>query len=138
MGAVIEGAIASIDAASGLARLRVGDGELLVGANGLRSGDRIRVQLLARDLILATEQPRALSVRNVLPGTIASIEADEAQTRQIEIDIGGATLLARVTDDASSELALRPGLKVWVLVKSVSLRGHVFPVSSLSRSARAE
>jgi len=129
MGAVIEGKVGQVDATAGLARLQVGANEIVISANGLRVGQSVRIQLLARDLILATEAPRALSVRNILQGSVISALPDDAQTQQIEIDIGGATVLARVTDDASTQLALKPGSKVWVLVKTVSLRGHVFPLA---------
>jgi molybdate transport system ATP-binding protein len=137
VGAVIEGTVGQVDATMGLARLDIGANELTVSANGLRMGQRVRVHLLARDLILATEQPRALSVRNILQGSVISTAPDDAQTQQIEIDIGGATVLARVTDDASTQLKLTAGSKVWVLVKAVSLRGHVFPLASAT-SLRAE
>jgi len=129
IGAVIEGSVAQVDDASGLARLRIGANEILVSTNGLQLGQRVRVQLLARDLILATELPRSLSVRNILQGTVVSTVPDDARTRQIEIDIGGPIVIARVTEDASRELRIQPGSKVWVLVKTVSLRGHVFPAS---------
>ena len=130
MGAVIEAKVGQVDTVAGLARLQVGANEIVISSNELRIGQSVRIQLLARDLILATEPPRALSVRNILQGSVISTLPDEAQTQQIEIDIGGATVLARVTDDASAQLALRPGLKVWVLVKTVSLRGHVFPLAT--------
>jgi molybdate transport system ATP-binding protein len=127
VGAVIEGTVGQLDSATGLARLDIGANEMTVSANGLQMGQRVRIHLLARDLILATEQPRALSVRNILQGSVISTTPDDAQTQQIEIDIGGATVLARVTDDASTQLQLKAGSNVWVLVKAVSLRGHVFP-----------
>ncbi len=52
LGAVVQGMTGEVDAASGLAQIRVGDGQLLVEAGELRAGQRVRVQLLARDLIL--------------------------------------------------------------------------------------
>jgi len=42
----------------------------------------------------------------------------------VSVDIGGASVLARVTRDALESLALHPGSAVWVLVKAVSLRSH--------------
>lgn len=130
MGAVLAGEVRTVDANAALAQVRVGAGELIVPADGLKPGQRLRVQLLARDLIIATEPPRALSVRNVLQGTVVSLVPDEAQTLQVEIDIGGTTVIARVTNHASAQLELRGGLRVWVLVKTVSLRGHVYPLAS--------
>ena len=126
IGAVLEGEIETLDAAEGLARVRVGDGHLSIEAQGLRTGQRVRVQLLARELILAIEPPRGLSVRNTLRGLVRSIEADDAHTRMLEVDIGGASLIVRVTAAASTELSLSVGRAVWVLVKTVSLRGRVY------------
>jgi molybdate transport system ATP-binding protein len=82
---------------------------------------------LARDVIVASELPRGLSVRNVVPARVVSITADAGRSVLIELDIGRAsTLLARITARASQELSLSPGKQVWALIKAVSLRGHVF------------
>jgi molybdate transport system ATP-binding protein len=84
------------------------------------------VQLLARDLIVATQTPQSLSVRNSLKGVITAISHDEDDSDLIAIDIGGAKIMARVTRAATRELGLTAGLPVWALVKAVSLRGHTF------------
>ena len=86
----------------------------------------MRVQLLARDIILATHEPQGLSVRNQLRGIIQSIVAD-GDSDLIKVDIGGACVLARITRAATQELHLAPGLSVWALIKAVSTRGHAFP-----------
>ena len=96
---------------------------------GNRVGSRVRIQLLARDIILATQSPHALSVRNALQGTVAQISADTDQAVLIEVDIGGAIVLARITQNAVEALGLRLGSAVWVLVKAVSTRGHAFRIS---------
>jgi len=88
-------------------------------------GVRVRVQLLARDIILATHPPQGLSVRNELPGRITELLDDEDAVL-VKVDIGGPMVLARVTQTAAQSLALRPGIPVWVLVKAVSTRGHAF------------
>jgi len=127
LGAVVEGEIEAVDSAAGLARLKVGTGRLMIQADELSAGRRVRVQLLARDLILGVEPPRGLSVRNCLEGTIVRLAPDAARTHLVEIDIGGPRLIAQVTTSASAELDLRVGRRLWVLVKTVSLRGHVYP-----------
>jgi molybdate transport system ATP-binding protein len=126
IGAVIEGRVTAIDASSGLARIGVGDGSLSIEAGDLVIDQPVRLQLLARDMILATERPQALSVRNTIAGTIAEIEADGAHAALVQVDAGGTRIIVRVTSQARHELALRPGLPVWVLVKAVTLRSHVF------------
>jgi molybdate transport system ATP-binding protein len=82
------------------------------------------VQVLARDLIVATREPAHLSVRNVLPGVITQVSGDDADSDLVFIDIGGALIMSRITQAATRDLALAPGMPVWALVKAVSLRGR--------------
>jgi molybdate transport system ATP-binding protein len=127
VGAIIDGVVLGLDPESGLTRVRVGDGELNVQAAGLATGTGLRVQLLARDIIVSTQMPQHLSVRNNLAGLVASIQSDDSDSDLITIDIGAARIMARVTKAATRELRLRPGMRAWALVKSVSLRGRSFP-----------
>lgn len=126
VGAVLTGSIVAADPHTGLAAIRVGEGTLNVGLRDARPGAAVRVQLLARDVILATYPPEGLSVRNILAGTITRIAADDADTDMVYVDIGGVAVLARVTRAALQALALRVGMPIWVLVKAVSIRGHAF------------
>jgi molybdate transport system ATP-binding protein len=126
VGAVLLGAVEAADDVTGLAAVRVGANVLHVSMRGARPGAPVRVQLLARDVILATSRPEGLSVRNVLTGTVARIAADDADTDLVHVDVGGSAVLARVTRAASTSLGLRSGVPVWALVKTVSIRGHAF------------
>jgi molybdate transport system ATP-binding protein len=126
VGAVLEGVALGTDPASGLTRVRVAGGELNVQSLEVAPGTGLRVQLLARDLIVSTQMPQHLSVRNNLKGVVTAIIDDDAGSDLIAIDIGGAHVLARVTKAATREIELAPGLPAWALVKSVSLRGHSF------------
>ena len=127
VGAIIEGTVLGRDPLGGLTRVQVGDGELQLRTEGVLVGMKMRVQLLARDLIVATRAPQYLSVRNHLKGIVTSIASDDADSDLIAIDIGGTTIImARVTKAATRELTLQPGTTAWALVKAVSLRGHSF------------
>jgi molybdate transport system ATP-binding protein len=124
VGAVVEGKVVSIDADQDLAGVAIGSGAVLrVSARGLAVGRRVRLQLLARDLILALEEPRGISVRNHLRGTVCAVTS-EGGADLIEVDVGGAKLLARITTAATRELRLATGLPLWVLVKAVSVSPH--------------
>jgi molybdate transport system ATP-binding protein len=127
VGAIVEGRIEALAGGAGLDRLRLGAGDLWLRAPaGAGAGDRLRVQVLARDVIVATEEPRHLSVRNQLRGTVTAITADPPDADLVSIDIGGAQIMARITRAATRDLALRTGLPVWALVKTVSMRGRLF------------
>jgi molybdate transport system ATP-binding protein len=127
VGAILDGTVIGVDA-GGLTRVRVGHGELKVQSVTCDQGARLRVQLLARDLIVATRAPQHLSVRNALSGVITAINADEDDSDLIDIDIGGASIMARITRAATRELQLTVGTAVWALVKAVSLRSYSFRV----------
>ena len=94
---------------AGLASIRIGANVLHVALRDARAGASVRVQLLARDVILATERPENISVRNIMTGTIARIARDDADTDMVHIDIGGPLVLARVTRAASAALNLQQG-----------------------------
>jgi molybdate transport system ATP-binding protein len=127
VGAVIDGTVTQVDAERGMANVQLGRGTLHVSVAGARAGARMRIQLLARDIILATEPPRGLSVRNALEGVISELSDDVGRAVLVKVDIGaGAAVLARVTHNAREALGLRVGMAVWVLVKAVSARGHTY------------
>ena len=123
VGAVLDGRVSAFDPATSLAEVAVGGGLLRVQSE-LVVGTQVRVQLLARDIILATRAPDHLSVRNALKGSIERIEADDAHADLIVVRLGDASVMARITQAATRELGLKVGTEVWVLIKSVSLRGH--------------
>lgn len=127
VGAILDGTVEHVDAGLGMADVRLGGGALHVNLQEASVGARIRLQLLARDIILATEPPRGLSVRNALQGVIAEISDDVGNAVLVKVDVGsGAAVLSRVTRHAMQDLGLRPGMGVWVLVKAVSARGHSY------------
>jgi molybdate transport system ATP-binding protein len=131
VGAVVDGIITAVDTEQRLADLRLPGGTLRISARDVLDprrvhhgvGSVVRVQLLARDVILATEPPHALSVRNCLEGTVVDVTDDDDEML-VRVDIGGATVLSRVTRAAVDALRLQRGSRVWVLIKAVSLRGH--------------
>jgi len=126
VGAVLDVEVTEGAAASGLVTVALGAERLRLVARGVAAGARLRVQVLARDVILATEAPRALSVRNLLHGTLAALEEDGPDHVLASVEVGGARLLARITREARSELGLEPGRAVWALVKAASFQGHAF------------
>jgi molybdate transport system ATP-binding protein len=125
VGSVLDGVVTRSDS-HGMANLQLGNGSLYVSLQNVAVGSRVRVQLLARDIILATEKPHGLSVRNALQGIVTDLSPDAYEAVLVKVDIGGATMLSRITQDAAEALSLHPGMPVWALVKSVSTRGHVF------------
>jgi len=129
VGAVLEGVVTRLDAQRGTAELAVGTGTLQVALRDVPLGARVRLQLLARDVILATQPVQGLSVRNALASTVIAIADDEFGGVLVKLDVGGALVLARITHAAREALNLQPGDAAWTLVKAVSTRGHAFRIA---------
>ncbi|MBV9912254.1 MAG: molybdenum ABC transporter ATP-binding protein [Sinobacteraceae bacterium] len=130
VGAVLDGVVTAADRVAALAVVQIGDTRITVNLRGAQTGDRLRLQLLARDLVLATEEPRKLSLHNQLQGTVTAIAAEELDALLVQVDVGGAALLARVSREAGRTLALTPGMPVWVLINALAIRGHVFKLGA--------
>ncbi len=82
-------------------------------------GSRLRVGVRAGDLLLATESPRGLSARNVLPGTIQRLEQRDVIIAAM-VDCGGTEFEVHLTLAARDALQLGSGKSVWVVVKTHS------------------
>jgi molybdate transport system ATP-binding protein len=128
-GAVVEAEIEAIDEKRALATVRIGSGRIAVPAGAERVGRRLRLYLFARDLIVATEEPRGLGQPSSLVGTIASLEAESPEALLVEVDVGSARLLSRVGSERARELGLAIGRRVWLVVNVASL-GGAFPGAS--------
>jgi molybdate transport system ATP-binding protein len=88
-------------------------------------GCPVRVAIRAGDILIATERPRGLSARNIVPGTITALSREGAVVRA-EVNIG-VPLAVHLTPTSSDELGLRPGHEVWLVVKTHSCR----PISAI-------
>ena len=105
----------------GGAALRLTEQLLHVPVARLGVGLPLRIRIHARDVALATERPRGLSIRNVLEARILRIDADEPINVDVLLEVDGQHLRSRITRDALEELALAPGQPVFALIKSVAL-----------------
>ena len=129
--AVLDAVVAGHDPRRGLTRLEAGGTELLTPLLGRPVGAAVRAVVLARDVLLAGEAPRALSARNVMPGRVERLTARPDGSVLVTVALeakapsGGPSLLSAVTRDAVEDLALAPGKPVWAVVKSVAVEGAV-------------
>ena len=97
--------------------LRSGTVELETPLVRAEVGSQLRVGIRAGDLLLATESPRGLSARNILPGIIRRLEPRDVIVSAI-VDCGGTEFEVHLA--ARDALQLDPGKSVWVVVKTHS------------------
>lgn len=98
------------------------DGQrVFLPSNARQTGERFRAYVPANEVIIATEAPVGLSVRNTLRGKIGRIRDRGDGSVLVEIELGAQRLLAAVTPAAVKSLRLATGLEVFALIKSVAL-----------------
>jgi molybdate transport system ATP-binding protein len=122
-GALLEATVEQHDEAFALTAVRFDGGQLRMPRLAAAPGTRVRLRILARDVSLARERPAGISILNVLPGRVSAMIAADAATIDVRVQVGAAQVLARITRRSADELALRPGLELFALVKAVSLAG---------------
>lgn len=74
--------------------------------------------LRADHVLIATEMPRKLSARNLLPGRVRRLEHEADGSVLVHFETGATTLLARLTPEAVRELDLAQEKTAWAVVKA--------------------
>jgi molybdate transport system ATP-binding protein len=92
--------------------------ELEIPLGTAQPGDLIQVAIGAGDILLATEMPRSISARNILPGTVDSFET-RSSVVAVYLD-AGVRFVVHLTPGALRSLQLTPGAPVWLVLKTHS------------------
>ncbi|MGI5373881.1 TOBE domain-containing protein [Streptomyces sp. CA-251387] len=87
---------------------------------GLTPGTAVNALVKATEISLATAPVEGLSIRNQIPGTITGL-ATGAAMASVRIAVEGGALTAAITSDATTDLALSPGVPVVALVKATEV-----------------
>ena len=109
------------DDPDGLARLETAGGPLWLPSEGRAPGTALRLRILARDVMIATERPQGLSALNILAAQVDHIHPGDGPGAMLRLRIGEDVLLARITKRSLSALGLHPGQSVFAILKTVSI-----------------
>lgn len=120
-GAVLDTQIMGHDDRYDLTVLACAAGEIVVPRLNRPAGAAARVRVQARDVMIAVTEPQGISAQNILRGHVAEIGQPAGGGVDIRLDCGGQILLASLTRRAVDQLALRPGIPVFAVIKTVAL-----------------
>ena len=82
--------------------------------------NKIRVAIKASNVTISLDRPVNISTTNIFEGTILSLEEIDGLSVLVHCNIG-ASLTAQVSKASAARLELKPGKKVCLLVKIVSM-----------------
>ncbi len=83
-------------------------------------GTALRVRLRAEDILLALEEPRAISANNVLPATVTNVSV-RGNAADVQLLCGNVKLVSRITRSSRDRLGLAAGTRLFAVVKSVTV-----------------
>lgn len=122
--ALLEAEVTGVDAAFGMASLTTAFGTIETARPDLKPGQRVRLRILASDVILATLRPEAISAQNIIAARVADMQPvpNSGGVRvDVRLSAQGATIVARITRRAGERLHLAVGAPVFAIIKSVAI-----------------
>lgn len=123
-------AVVAGDLDDGLTRLDTATGLIFLPGPLGPPGTRLRVRILAHEVILSRARPLGLSAQNILPATVTALHPGDGPGVMVHLAIGPDVILARITRRAASDLGLAQGDAVHVILKTMSVaRDHIAPAA---------
>ena len=122
-GTVMEATVVRHDEDHDLTEIGIGGESLIVPRISHGPGTAIRVRIDAEDVMISLSRLEAVSANNVLPARVAAIR-ETGPHADIQLQLTGAQMVARITRRSLQRLSLRPGLAVFAVIKSVTVGGR--------------
>ena len=119
-GALIEAEAVAHDARYFLTRFRFDGGELVAPGIDTPLGTRVRIRIRSRDVSVAIVRPQGISIRNVLEGEVTGIVDSGGAIVEVAVRLGATDVPARISRQALEELAIKPGARVFLLIKAIA------------------
>jgi molybdate transport system ATP-binding protein len=98
--------------------LSLSNREMEIPLGAAPAGSSVQIAIRAGDILLATEPPKSISARNILPGTILSLDL-RGSLYIVHVD-AGLVFTVHVTPGAVRALSLAAGQRVWLVLKTHS------------------
>ncbi len=98
-------------------RVRVGESELFAALPESAKG-KVRLGCYAHEIVLASQEPQAISARNLIRTSVHSMVESRAA---VLIELSSPRLRVTVTKEAVDSLQLKPGTPVFAIFKATSV-----------------
>ena len=122
-GAVLTVSVLSHDPDDHLTTVSFSGGTLVVPTQPVTLQQRLRIRVQARDVSLTLEKQTGTSILNILSASVTALAQDSPGQVMVTLDVGGSTLLARITSRSARLLGLAPGLALYAQIKGVAILG---------------
>ncbi|WP_137136778.1 molybdenum ABC transporter ATP-binding protein [Rhizobium sp. FKY42] len=120
-GSVLEGLVRLHGEDPDLAAIELRGCCLLVPRGDLHEGQKLRVHIPAREVLLATAEPHGISALNVLRGEIQALTGSDGGAVDLTLLCGEEVLRARITGLSAKRMDLAVGQSIHAIIKTVAL-----------------
>lgn len=117
----------------GLTRLETAAGPLWLPHIKAGAGTRVRIRIMAHEVILSRDAPFGLSALNILPATVIEVMTGDGPGAIVRLQLGQDVILARVTRRSAAALALGPGVTCFAILKSMSVARDQVGVATIAK-----
>jgi molybdate transport system ATP-binding protein len=122
-GSILDGTVRAFDATYELTGIDTAAGRFLVPGRHGAPGHGLRLRIQARDVSVALSAPADSTILNVLPAVVASLQPRAGGHVDLELRVGEATLLSRISRRSADLLGLKPGTACYAQVKGAAVKG---------------
>ena len=122
-GAVLTVTVLSHDSDDHLTTVNFSGGTLVIPKQPAAIRQRLRIRVQARDVSLTLHKQTGTSILNILSVNVTALTPDSPGQVMVALDVGGSTLLARITSRSAHLLGLVPGLALYAQIKGVAILG---------------
>ncbi|MCD7111283.1 molybdenum ABC transporter ATP-binding protein [Rhizobium sp. DKSPLA3] len=120
-GTVIEATVLPHQPDPRIVKVAAGGLTLFLAGTARQPGQRLRLRIAARDILLATKRPEGLSALNIIEGVMTGMAPCGQDQIDVTLDCAGTRLTARITTVSADMLALTSGMPVHAVIKTVAL-----------------
>lgn len=104
----------------GLTELSAPSGQIFLPKINAPPGTEVRLRVHAQDIMLALKPLEGISALNMLKVHVTQLYPGEGPGVMVGLDVGGEIILARITRRSASNLGLKPGMKLYAIIKTVA------------------
>lgn len=117
---IFEGVITEYNSELSLAGIDFGAGIIEAACDNVESGRKVRFAINVDDVVLSSQYPKNISIRNIFQGEVVDIIKKSDNFYDICINIG-KDIWSRISQGAYNDLQISMGRKIYVMVKSAAV-----------------
>jgi molybdate transport system ATP-binding protein len=122
LSSVIETEVEEIEAQWKLSRVAIGRQHMWVVNNNDEVGKKLRLNIAAKDVSVATSKPTDTSVLNILAGQLTEISTTDTSSKAIlKVAVESSNLFAEISLKSLDKLSLNIDDNIWLQIKTIAV-----------------